>query len=39
MVIIKNITFLVFYYSNDVYISNLTIKIKLSDLEDYLKNI
>ena len=39
IVIIKNITFLVFYYSNDVYISNLTIKIKLSELEDYLKNI
>ena len=28
--IIKNITFLVFNYSNDVYISNLTKKIKLS---------
>ncbi len=38
-VIIKNITFLVFNYSNDVYISNLTKKIKLSELEDYLKNI
>ena len=38
-VIIKNITFLVFYYSNDVYISNLTIKIKLSELAGYLKNI
>ena len=32
-VIIKNITFLVFNYSNDVYISNLTKKIKLSELE------
>ncbi len=38
-VIIKNITFLVFNYSNDVYISNLTKKIKLSELEEYLKNI
>ena len=36
-VIIKNITFLVFNYSNDVYISNLTKKIKLSELEEYLK--
>ena len=35
-VIIKNITFLVFNYSNDVYISNLTKKIKLSELEEYL---
>ena len=38
-VIIKNTTFLVFNYSNDVYISNLTKKIKLSELEEYLKNI
>ena len=38
-VTIKNITFLVFNYSNDVYISNLTKKIKLSELETYLKNI
>ena len=38
-VIIKNITFLVFNYSNDVYISNLTKKIKLSELEEYLKSI
>ena len=38
-VIVKNITFLVFNYSNDVYISNLTKKIKLSELEEYLKNI
>ena len=37
-VIIKNITFLVFNYLNDVYISNLTKKIKLSELEEYLKN-
>ena len=38
-VIIKNVTFLVFNYSNDVYISNLVKKIKLSELEEYLKNI
>ena len=38
-VIIKNITFLVFNYSNDVYISNLTKKIKLSELEEYLTKI
>ena len=38
-VIIKNTTFLVFNYSNDIYISNLSKKIKLSELEDYLKDI
>ena len=38
-VIVKNIIFLVFNYSNDVYISNLTKKIKLSELEEYLKKI
>ena len=38
-VIIKDTTFLVFNYSNDVYISNLTRKIKLSELEKYLKSI
>ena len=38
-VIIKNITFLFFNYSNDVYISNLTKKIKLSELEEYIKSI
>ena len=38
-VIIKNVTLLVFNYSNDVYISNLTKKINLSELEEYLKNI
>ena len=38
-VIIKNTTFLVFNYSNDVYISNLSKKIKLSELEKYLKSI
>ena len=38
-IIIKDITLLVFNYSNDVYISNLAKKIKLSELEEYLKNI
>ena len=38
-VIIKNITFLVFNYSNDVYISNLSKNIKLSELEEYLKSM
>ena len=38
-IIVKNITLLVFNYSNDVYINNLAKKIKLSELEDYLKNI
>lgn len=38
-VVIKNITLLVFNYSNDVYINNLSKKIKLSELEEYLKNI
>ena len=38
-VILKNITLLVFNYSNDVYINNLSKKIKLSELEDYLNNI
>ena len=38
-VIIKNITFLVFNYSNDVYISNLVNKIRVSELEQYLKRI
>ena len=38
-VIIKNITFLVFNYFNDVYVSNLSKKIKLSELEEYLKTI
>ena len=38
-VIVKNITLLIFNYSNDVYINNLAKKIKLSELEDYLNNI
>ena len=38
-VTIKNTTFLVFNYSNDVYVSNLSKKIKLSELEEYLQLI
>ena len=38
-VIVNNTTLLVFNYSNDVYISNLSKKIKLSELEKYLKSI
>ena len=35
--IVKDITFLIFNYTNEVFIENLSNKIKLSDLEDYLK--
>ena len=38
-IIIKGITFLAFNYSNEIYIKNLSQKIKLSELEDYLKGI
>ena len=38
-VIIKNITFLVFNYSTDIYIKNLNNKIQLSQLENYIKSI
>ena len=37
-IIIKNKTFLIFNYSNEVFIENLSNKIKLSELEDYLKS-
>ena len=36
-IIINNITFLAFNYSNEIFIKNLSNKIKLSELEDYLK--
>ena len=36
-IIIKGTTFLAFNYSNEIYIKNLSHKIKLSELEDYLK--
>ena len=38
-IIINNITFLAFNYSNEIFIENLFNKIKLSELEDYLKTI
>ena len=38
-IIIKNKNFLIFNYSNEVFIENLSNKIKLSELEDYLKTI
>ena len=38
-IIINNITFLVFNYSNEIFIENLSNKIKLSELEDFLKTI
>lgn len=37
--IVKDTTFLVFNYSNDVYISNLAKKIKLSELENYINSL
>lgn len=36
--IIKDKLFLIFNYSNNVYIENLSKKIKISELEEYLKN-
>ena len=36
-IIIKDKTFLIFNYSNEVFIKNLSNKIKLSELENYLK--
>ena len=38
-IIIKGTTFLIFNYSNEIFIENLSNKIKLSELEDYLKTI
>ena len=38
-IIINNTTFLAFNYSNVIFIENLSNKIKLSELEDYLKTI
>jgi len=37
-IIVNNITFLAFNYSTDIYINNLSKKIKLVELENYLKN-
>ena len=38
-IIIKDKTFLIFNFSNEIFIENLSNKIKLSELEDYLKTI
>ena len=38
-IMIKNITFLAFNYSTDIYIKNLKNKIKLSELEEYINKI
>ena len=35
-IIINNTTFLAFNYSNEIFIENLSNKIKLSELEDYI---
>ena len=36
-IIINDTTFLAFNYSNEIFIENLSNKIKLSELEDYIK--
>ncbi len=36
-IIINDITFLAFNYSSEIYVNNLGKKIKLSELEDYIK--
>ena len=38
-IIIKGITFLAFNYETNIYIENLSNKIKITELEDYLKTI
>ena len=38
-IIVNDITFLVFNYSNDIYVRNLNHKIQLSELENHIKNI
>ncbi len=38
-IIINNTTFLAFNYSTDIYVGNLSKKIKLVELEDYIKNM
>ena len=37
--IINNITFLVFNYSDEIYINNLSNKMKINELESYLKSL
>ena len=38
-IVVKNVTFLAFNYSTDIYVGNLSKKIKLVELEDYIKNM
>ena len=38
-IIIKGITFLAFNYSNEIFVENLSHKIKISDLETFIKQI
>lgn len=38
-IIINNTTFLAFNYSNEIFIENLSNKIKISELEDYLGTV
>ena len=38
-IIIKGVAFLVFYYSNEIFIENLSNRIKLSDLETFIKQL
>ena len=38
-IIIKGVTFLVFNYSNEIFIENLSNRIKLSDLETFIKTL
>ncbi len=37
-IIINNNVFLAFNYSNEIYINNLSRKIKINELEDYIKS-
>ena len=38
-IIINNVMFLAFNYSNELYINNLSKKIKISELENYIKTM
>ncbi len=38
-IIVKDITFLAFNYSTDIYVGSLNKKIQLVELEDYIKNL
>ncbi len=38
-IIINNVMFLAFNYSNEIYINNLSKKIKITELENYIKSM